>query len=967
MTHTELINLNVTGAQTILFQFYCSLNLSNLLTKLAVSNLTQNTLNVFYSCTVVSDYNKHEFFLKSLTIKFDSFLVLFNTLFLVCLLKYSNFIFILIWLYIFITKCKCIIFNSFLLDIFREDSTDGESTSDEPGETEDSDDVEKKTPNNLAQMISILQSIPHVDNDTIIQILISILKSREDDHSNDQCIAVDRYIEKLMLSSGVSINELNQLKKSLKFSNTKGLHEKLRCLTKKNLYSISELLNIIRSLNKIKKSIIVLPNGIIIFTLNSKNLELLSLPTILKISKENLAYIIHKLNLKKKLNLYLTKECYNSGYLWEKSFYVSEFLCTFNDNFNKDYLILENLNIDVTKIVKFKLSSFQYNKHLLEEVITSLRNIMQSLSRQATTSNLPLNNNLEFSETDLLTNKISFNVILENIAKIKKTPAIDAKVEQKKSWFQYLKNLVTYVKNKINDLTLPALVVYYYFIKLVYYTHLKYLIVFAFIVFIIYKYVYLNPTTYLVLRWVFWLIGLNLYLYFLWILLSNNISWILNFALYHISLYWRVFLLVDIIRIILIYVIINLPHFLTISGIFEELLYNARLYINNWLVTKLHCWTLLSIYLWPYIYVFKNIKRFLQYAWNNSYYRDIFFNYLSKFLALLSLYIFPTLVRLKLINAGRISAILRWLYWNPHLFINIKNTLIRYTNLFFNNLYYGVVFLIQKIKYILKFVYESNFLRCILTKIILYSIAFYFFFYLINMYIKLKNEKKDAYGGCKEYWYFSDTFGDRVEEKMFDLIPLRYKISLEFLNIEWLGLGGCTFLYLIKYVNMFYVFLIKNLWLYFKHLIYTKYKGSLIEFYCEMHLWIEYFLFKLLGDFLQPFYYIPYYVKITTLYITEIPWLTFMDMHKTKDYFGVKPLLHSIEAYTRYRATLLQYQYWFWKNYQYEFNRKRNLELHVFTLLYWKLYLHYQFKQRHETRERVLKSWYIWWDRNDIT
>jgi hypothetical protein len=540
-------------------------------------------------------------------------------------------------------------------------------------------------------------------------------------------------------------------------------------------------------------------------------------------------------------------------------------------------------------------------------------------------------------------------------------------ITKKKSWFQRLKSLLIYVKNKIEDLTLPALAIYYYCAKLAYYTHLKYLIIFAFMVFIIYKYVYLNPTVSLVFRWIFWFIGLNLYLYFLWVLLLNNTSWLLNFMLYCISLYWRVFLFVDVVRIISIYIIINLPHFLTVSGIIEEVLYNIRLYINSWLTAKLHYYTLLSVILWPYAYAFENIKRLIKYAWSTSYYRDIFFNYLSKILALLSLYIFPTLVRLKLINAGRISAILRWLYWNPDLFISIKNNLIEYTRLVCNKLYYLLIFLIQKITYILKVLYNSNFLRYILIKIILYSIAFYFLIYLINMYIKLKNEKKNVYGGCKEHWYFSDTFGDRVKEKMFDLIPLRYKISFEFLSIEWLRLEGFTFFYLIKFLNMFYIFLVKNLWLYFKYIIYTKYVGSLIEFYCEMHLWVEYFLFKLLGDFLQPFYYIPYYVKITTEYITEIPWLTFMDMHKVKDYFGIKPLMHSVEAYVRYRATLLKYQYWFWKNYQYEFNRKRNPERHVFILLYWKLYLHYQLKQRHETRKRILKSWYIWWDKNDIT
>jgi hypothetical protein len=119
--------------------------------------------------------------------------------------------------------------------------------------------------------------------------------------------------------------------------------------------------------------------------------------------------------------------------LWEKSFYVSEFLCTFNENFNKDYLILDNLNVDLIKIIKLKLNYIQYNKFLLEEVINSFRNVMQTLSRKTPISKLSSDKVLEFSETDLLTNKISFNVILENIAKIKKTSEKNMEITKKKS------------------------------------------------------------------------------------------------------------------------------------------------------------------------------------------------------------------------------------------------------------------------------------------------------------------------------------------------------------------------------------------------------------------------------------------------------------------------------------------------------------------------------------------------------
>lgn len=137
---------------------------------------------------------------------------------------------------------------------------------------------------------------------------------------------------------------------------------------------------------------------------------------------------------------------------------------------------------------------------------------------------------------------------------------------------------------------------------------------------------------------------------------------------------------------------------------------------------------------------------------------------------------------------------------------------------------------------------------------------------------------------------------------------------------------------------MFFNFLIKNLWLYFKHLIYTKYVGSLIEFYCEIHLWVEYYLFKILGGFFQPFFYIPHYVDHTTAYIIEIPWFTFMDMYKLTEFFGIKPLINSIKGYGQYRTTLLWYQYLFWKNYKHEFNKKKTL-VYIFICFYTESYI----------------------------
>lgn len=99
---------------------------------------------------------------------------------------------------------------------------------------------------------------------------------------------------------------------------------------------------------------LILPNGLVILATDTQNLDLFSIQTVLKISKKNLNQIVLMLNLKKRLNLYFTKECYNLGYMLEKSFFASDFLVTFDKNFKKDYLILENLKIDSTNLLKFK-------------------------------------------------------------------------------------------------------------------------------------------------------------------------------------------------------------------------------------------------------------------------------------------------------------------------------------------------------------------------------------------------------------------------------------------------------------------------------------------------------------------------------------------------------------------------------------------------------------------------------------
>lgn len=964
-----LVNLNVNGAHIVFMQINYFIDSSWLLNKSNLFYSLENSLNVFYSCNTVFNSCRLQCQLKTIKLAIEGFIILFNIL-LVWSYASCFSIYIVITLICFVIfKSKFVVFNSIELDIFKDDSAEAaEPGTDDSSSDETADDESNEQKDNLKNLVQTMVSIhksPALDGDTIIEILLSIIKRRSDDSNNNQCLAIDMYIQKLMCSSGVSKEDLAYLKKSVKISNFRGLSEKIRALNQKKFYSLSELIVVLRSLNKLKNNIIILPNGIVIFTLSEKNLRILSLPAVIKVSQKNLEQIVRMLNLKKKLNLYLTKECYNLGFLWEKSFYASEFLCVFNEAFSKKYLILEDLNIDVIKVIKTKLHYFYCDTSALEETMHALKKITQSLVQKKSPSSPSSDSSLEFSESDLLSNKISADIMLEGVIKIKKMP--EPKVEQKKGWFHYIKVFFTYIKNKIQDLTIPALAVYYYCAKLLYLTNLKYALVIIFIAVILYKYVYLNQKVLLILRWVFWGVCAGLYLCFVFILISKSSSWILATVTSYINLFWSSSLLVDLLRILLIYIITLLPDLITFSDIIEEIFYNLRLYINNWIILKLNYWTFLAIYLWPFIYSYKNIKTFIKYAWSVSYYRDPIICYLSKFLAILYLYFFPALFHLKLVNAGRISAWLRWLYWNPEWLTNIKNILTVYTHAFYKNLQFACIFCIQNLVSLFKIIYYSNLLRSVLLKIVLCFVAIYCLICFIDTCDELQDEHKKPCNGFMCYCRFSDTFGDKVKEKVFDLIPLRYKLSFEFVDFEWLKLLNLMSIWLLRYLNSIYIFLVKNLWLYFKHIIYTKYVGSLVEFYCEMHLWIEYYLFKILGDFLQPFFYIPYYVKTTAAYIAEIPWLTFMDMYKLTAFFGLKPPINSLEAYARHRASLLKYQYWFLKNYEYEFNRKRNYKLHVFILQYWKLCLHYQLKQRHETRERILKSWYIWQDKNDTT
>jgi hypothetical protein len=184
-------------------------------------------------------------------------------------------------------KYRFILVNSDLLNILHDDSVDSSGSDSTESDSHDDDSTESSE-DSMQQFILFLQKELNFDSSGIIEILIASLRSSDDELDNEQCLTPDMYIEKLMLSSGVSKNDLLKLKKNLCNYFRKSKKEKINCLSQKSFYSLYEVLKLMKSLNNLKKSIIVLPSGMVILTISTKNLNLLSLPAVLKVSQKNL-------------------------------------------------------------------------------------------------------------------------------------------------------------------------------------------------------------------------------------------------------------------------------------------------------------------------------------------------------------------------------------------------------------------------------------------------------------------------------------------------------------------------------------------------------------------------------------------------------------------------------------------------------------------------------------------------------
>jgi len=97
--------------------------------------------------------------------------------------------------------------------------------------------------------------------------------------------------------------------------------------------------------------------------------------------------------------------------------------------FNKDYLILEDLNPNLTNLINTNIGFLECDILVFNET-TRILNQKLKKHKQSTTENTNYQELTKVSKDDVLTNKVSMDIILENIATIKK-PTVD-KQEVKK-------------------------------------------------------------------------------------------------------------------------------------------------------------------------------------------------------------------------------------------------------------------------------------------------------------------------------------------------------------------------------------------------------------------------------------------------------------------------------------------------------------------------------------------------------
>jgi len=389
-----------------------------------------------------------------------------------------------------------------------------------------------------------------------------------------------------------------------------------------------------------------------------------------------------------------------------------------------------------------------------------------------------------------------------------------------------------------------------------------------------------------------------------------------------------------------------------------ELWLTSAFLISTYWAKLIGIYTPIAGYLFLYYYIYINFRDFIVYMSRESYYRDAFICYFAKIFCIYFYIAFPLWTDKRYINVGRVSYFLRWLYWNWDYFKLC--------------VYYSTLVVYKKLKMsyplLIKWCFYLFFLFIFLLKIYEY-LKKLFEKKLDNLLLIQKKKKivnKKINKSQYSYVGFNYSFGDKVKEKLFDIIPLKYKLTKEFINFEWLSVTAFTNYFntqILYYYNQLYVFVLKRTWVLLKYFVYTKCKESLIEFYCTLPLWLEWYAYKYLGLFLEAHIYIPIYIDFITNHITQITWGTLMNMFEDLDFFGYYALIEPIENYYYHRATRYIYQDQFWKNHRYEYSRKK-IYNRKFTTKYWSIYIRFFFYRRVAAKNHVSDIWSSWWYRD---
>lgn len=355
-----------------------------------------------------------------------------------------------------------------------------------------------------------------------------------------------------------------------------------------------------------------------------------------------------------------------------------------------------------------------------------------------------------------------------------------------------------------------------------------------------------------------------------------------------------------------------------------------------------------------YYYFFVFISYLFNYFWLFKW--DAFVYYASKVIALIILFLTMGCINTRLINAGRISWFLRWIRKNPN-WVSILLNYLRPSIELFLIFYYSIIFF-----------FSIVFIIWLLIKLIAKIAAVY------NYNTELcptnqkneKNYKRNSTDVFISDCRVTDSFAVQVNEKLFNLIPFKYKLDVELLNYEWLqhlNFFSGAWVRLYSYTNILCITILNYSWYLIKYIVYNKFKESFIEFVCESGLWIEFKMHKYLGDFFSPYFFIPNYTAYMTKYIIDLICFFLVDTYKFVEDFTIYTILESITNYYNYRGTMYVYQWLYWKKIYFTFCQRRKVFKRTFSVLYINSYYKFSLLRRYAARDRIIDTWYYLWIR----